>query len=404
MRWLIIEDSLENLNGHWYAHIRGFHQELPRLGDELVLLCSRRAEPYILKNLDARPVLPESLPLRTSRVGTAKRTWKTLDYVLKSCSAISRQAGSTSAFDWIFVPDVTLYHLLVWVCLIKTVLRYKRPRILLLFLGLPVQQKAGEGAVINGSTTSKTFRRLLRLIASDVAAQKVILGVESQTMKEAGETAFGVPFVYIPQNIPHSCEVLPILQPAGSGYITMACYGPARHEKGSDILVAAIKLYLERFPDSPTCFVFQWMEDFDAPKGVPARIPDMLFNHPRVEIIRQLLPPDLMIRHLAATQVLLLPYRESSYGLRGSRVVVEAMVHGLPMITTEGTTLHRQMQEHGAGLVCKDGDAESLAAGIREMELRYAEFKKKACERQPAAVDHFSIQTCREMLLTQCLS
>ena len=246
------------------------------------------------------------------------------------------------------------------------------------------------------------MRRLLRILAPEIGGQKVVLGVETQTMKNGAEAAFSLPFGYFPQCVAHIIAQPPsvISNPHATTPITMACYGPARHEKGSDILVAAVNKYLVRFPDSRARFVFQWMEDFKTPDGSTASVPKELRNHQRVEIISSFFTSGEYAQHLARTQVLLLPYRKSSYGLRGSRVVVEAMVNALPMITTEGTTLHEQMQEHGAGLACQDGDVDSLVAAMREMESRYSEFQKQALEKQPSACEHHSIRTFRELLLS----
>ena len=90
MRWLIIEDALESLKGHWYEHLQGFHQELPRLGDELILLCSRRAEPFIIEHLGALAILPESLPLRQSKAGKAQPLPKAFSYFINSYRVLVR--------------------------------------------------------------------------------------------------------------------------------------------------------------------------------------------------------------------------------------------------------------------------------------------------------------------------
>jgi hypothetical protein len=66
MRWLIIEDSLESRQGHWFGYLEGFHRELPRLGDEVTLLVSRRAEPFIQKRLGPFPRQQTSVFFRMS--------------------------------------------------------------------------------------------------------------------------------------------------------------------------------------------------------------------------------------------------------------------------------------------------------------------------------------------------
>jgi glycosyltransferase involved in cell wall biosynthesis len=400
MRWLIIEDSLESLKGHWYENLQGFHQELPRVGDQLIILCSRRAEPFILENLGAQAILPESQPLRQSKAGKVQRAIKAFGYFIKSYYVLAGYLRKKSNFDLIYVSDVTLYQLVVWVCLIKTVLRRKKTRVLLFFLGLPVHLNGGH-AILNGSFTARVMQHLLRVLAPEIVAQKVLLGVEAQAVKSGAESALGLQFIYFPQCVP---SMLHLRSPTPNLLeitpITMACYGPARYEKGSDILVAAIKKYLERFPGNRVRFIVQWKEDFEKPNGSTVRLPEELRSHTRVEVISRFIPAGEYAEHLARTDVLLLPYRRSSYVLRGSRVVVEAMVNALPMITTEGTTLHEQMQHFGSGLTCIDGDVDSLVTAMREMELRYYDFQKLARERQPSASEHYSLRTFRDLLLS----
>jgi glycosyltransferase involved in cell wall biosynthesis len=96
---------------------------------------------------------------------------------------------------------------------------------------------------------------------------------------------------------------------------------------------------------------------------------------------------------------MLLPYRVSSYGLRGSRVVIEAMVNGIPVVATNGTTLAAQAAEFGAVLGCEDGSAESLCAAIATAERNYPELRTRAVEQMLRAREHFSVKTFRNLIL-----
>jgi glycosyltransferase involved in cell wall biosynthesis len=178
----------------------------------------------------------------------------------------------------------------------------------------------------------------------------------------------------------------------------MACYGPARHEKGSDLLVRGIVRYLEKHPEGETRFVLQWLEDFVGADGETVSLPDSLKKHPRVEIVDRFFAEGEYADRLAATQILLLPYRGSSYGLRVSRVVIEALVNGIPVVATRGTTLARQAQEHGVALHCEDEDVESLVAAIEEMEHHCEGGTVAASGRKALAQEHFSVSHFRQLL------
>ena len=61
MKWLIVEDALRNRKGHWLEYVSTFVRGLKELGDEVTVLCDRKAEGVILEQTGARPVLPESI-------------------------------------------------------------------------------------------------------------------------------------------------------------------------------------------------------------------------------------------------------------------------------------------------------------------------------------------------------
>ena len=443
MLWLIIEDSLESRRGHWFEYLEDFCRELPKLGDEVTLLVSRRAEPFIQSQLGGRPVLPESAYGKMSDGAPAWRRYMRIPvHAWRTFWAVRRYLRTAPKPDVIFVPTVIVHHLLAWTALVKLKLKRGNSRVLLFFPGLPIR-KRNDVAALDGSPTSKLMRQLLRRLEPEIRTGKVILGVETQAMKQAAERVFGVSFTYFPHTVEiPNAETLPpspcsgatrkpemlkaesgkqkieiqerkaeiakskIVSPSAfslqpSALLTMACYGPARHEKGSDLLAAAILKHLERFPGSRVRFVLQWLKDFPLPSGATAQLPAALRQHSRVEIVDRYFAEGEYAQRLAGTQVLLLPYRCSSYALRVSRVVIEAMVHGLPVVATRGTTLAEQAEQFGAAVLCEDENVESLVATMETVERDYEALAAKASERQEAARAHFSVTHFREVLTVQ---
>jgi glycosyltransferase involved in cell wall biosynthesis len=118
-----------------------------------------------------------------------------------------------------------------------------------------------------------------------------------------------------------------------------------------------------------------------------------------VKLIRDYFDDREYARWFAQTDVLLLPYRRSSYGLRISRVLVEAMVHGKPVVVTRGTTLAEQADQFGAAAMCEDGNAESLVAAIDRVVNEIDQFKERAEARKAAARAHFSVREFRQLLV-----
>jgi glycosyltransferase involved in cell wall biosynthesis len=206
--------------------------------------------------------------------------------------------------------------------------------------------------------------------------------------------------------------------------IVFGCYGAARWEKGSDIFQEAIKLILKNEVPSGKCqvasgksqiqpvtsyqllvtaavrplrFVIQWVEAFRDGEGNLVSIDPWLKSHPQVEVIGRFFEEDEYERRLAETDVMVLPYR-SPYRLRVSRVVIEAMMNGMPVIATRGTTLFEQAEEYGVVVGCEDGDAESLAEAILEVAENFEMMRVSAREKADAAAQSFSVGFFRDLL------
>lgn len=396
MNWLIAEDALKNKQGHWGEYVSTFREGLTRLGDTVQVLCDHQAEPWLVENFDAKPVLPASI---WHRVSDGAPKWKRLLRIpLHGWQTYLRMAAwckEHSASGVIFVPTVLVHHLLGWWALIGGPLRRCKVKVLLFFPNTPVRlDPEGGRGYLPKEPTARLFGFLIRKLAGAVRDGRVVLGAETEPMKRALEEATGVPFVYLPHPVPSFAVNNHSPRP-----LTMAVYGPARHEKGSDILQLAIEKHFQAFPKSLTRFVIQWLDDFKDDEGRSIRKCPALLADSRVEFVTSYFEAGEYARRLGQTDVLLLPYRRSSYDLRVSRVVIEAMVHGIPVIATRGTTLEDQANAHGVCLSCEDGGAESLAEAIRTVELDYARLREVALEKRISALGHYSVSGFRDLLM-----
>lgn len=397
MRWLIAEDSLESQKGHWFESMRTFRDGLVALGDDVSLLVSKKAAPFIVDQLNSRPVLPASIWHRMSDdAGFLRRYFRVPWHAFQTWWAVRGELRTDCHYDIIFVPTVSVHHLLGWVWLIKGLLRNNRARVLLYFLSTPIRVRADGHPEWVKSPTTKLMARLLSSMRDEIERGKVIIGVETISLREAFSQVAGIPVAYLPQ------PVAPFARPGieKKGDLIFGSYGPARYEKGSDVLTAAIEAFFRSDPDSHSKFAVQWMQDFSLPDGRIFGIPPGLTQNPQVEVIHHFFRDGEYAQRLEQTDVAVLPYRLSSYGLRGSRVLIEAMVHGIPVIVTRGTTLATQAQQFGAAVLCEDGDTESLVGAIREMERNYDALRSLAQSNVQNTREHFSVRKFREALLS----
>ena len=421
MRWWIFEDALRDRKGHWSEYLQTFRRGLECEGDEVCIFVDRECELALAETLGAEPVLPKSIWARMSDGAPKWRrllripahglaTHRTVSRLVTRNSVgrrgdLSAQApvlATTDLPDVIFVPTVLVHHLAGWVLLIKWKLRDFPGRIVLFFPNAPVYLDNDGSARIPSDPTAKLFLFCIRALRNEVAGGKVVLGAETEPMTKALTQATGVRFTYLP----HPVE-LSGMQPtaprdassATSGRpIVFGCYGAARYEKGSDVLQRAIALVLKKRPDMPARFVFQWMEDFADENGRVVRLDPEVATHPKVQVIREHFKEGGYERQLAATDVMLLPYR-NPYRLRVSRVVIEGMILGIPLVVTRGTTLWDQASRYGCAKACDEDSAESVAEAILALLDEYEEASRRAKDCRAEALRHFSVAEFRRRLL-----
>jgi glycosyltransferase involved in cell wall biosynthesis len=396
MRWLIVEDALQDRTGHWFESIRTFQNGLAALGDDVRLLVSKKAESFIVDQLNARPVLPASIWHRMSNnAGVLARYFRLPWHAVQTWWAVRGELRTDCHYDIIFVPTVSVHHLLGWVLLIKGLPRNNRARVLLYFLSTPIRVQADGHPEWVKSPTTKLMARLLSSMRDEIERGKVIIGVETIPLRDAFSRVAGIQVQYLPQPVAVFAKGVR----KKNEKLLFGCYGPARYEKGSDVVVAAIEAFLRKHPDSHAKFAVQWLEDFSLPDGRIFGISPALKQNPKVEIIHHFFRDGEYAQRLEQTDVAVLPYRLSSYGLRGSRVLIEAMVHGIPVVVTSGTTLAKQAEEFGAAALCEDEDIESLVIAIRQMEQNYGVLWSLAQAKMQAAREHFSVREFREAVL-----
>ncbi len=224
----------------------------------------------------------------------------------------------------------------------------------------------------------------VRWIRGEVLQGKVVLAAETAEFRVALAEASGLPFVYLPQPVPAQKDNF-VQDVSGKEQPLFACYGPARHEKGSDLLQEAIKCFLARNPQAKLEFVIHWTSPFTDAKRREICPDQDLERDPRVTFLKQHLTTRKYLDWLSRTDLMLLPYRASSYDLRGSRVAVEAMVDGIPMVITGGTAAAKQASSYGAAVFCNDDDVEDLVRAIAAAAENLPALTKTAATRMQDA-------------------
>jgi glycosyltransferase involved in cell wall biosynthesis len=394
MNWLIIEDALKDQSGHWLEFVTTFRDGLTELGDKVTILGPADATADTIKATRMKTVLPLS-SWRMER--TAQSAWKraksSAGWVIRSIRSIRKEVKQGDA-DIVFVPTVGIPHLVVWYLLIKFLLP-QQTHILLYFMASPVKQNSTGGYEMIGMS-GRIFFFLLKRLAGESRAGNLILATEAHPLSDALASLSGAAFHTLPQ--PVNRMFPPEASTVSPSSIVVGSYGPARHEKGADILIAAIEQYLASTSRDDIVFAVQWLQDFQTPEGEWVRISEALKQDRRFFQIDHLFAPGEYAGWLAKSSLALLPYGKE-YALRGSRVIIEAMIHGIPIVVAKGTTLENHGLEFGAAVCCCQNSVDDLTKAIQSSIDDLTKLQEAAGRRAITATEYFSVRNFRNLLI-----
>lgn len=388
-RLLVVEEALKDRVGHWFEYVKSVAEICAGEGVEVMIGAHSRIDPGTAAEIDARPLFTRTNwdgvyahPRAWRRyLGIARHNW----LVFRTMNRFVREHGP---FDCLFAPTVVIHHVWGW-RLLLLVQRRRIGRMVLLF-------RNNAGAYAPGSSTPMfkrsaiVFRWALRSFAGELARGRAAFATDSSRLAREYELLCGIaPEVY------PSPRVAPFLETGADKSedepLVFSCLGPARFEKGIDLLQQAIAPFLSDWSGRPVHFVIQWNQPILNADGT-TYAPDLqLLADPRVTFIATPLDSAGYDRAVAETDCMLLPYRRESYFARISGVAVEAATAGIPMIYTEDTWTADFAEASGAGIAITDGDVTALVEAMREMARNYGQYRGLARARSKAAQqDHSS--------------
>jgi glycosyltransferase involved in cell wall biosynthesis len=399
MNWLIIEDALRDRHGHWLEFVQCFNKGLSELGDSVRVLGPKDASSDLCSVIDLEPVLPESLwrGRKKHGMGRGARSVSRLHWICASIWAIGKAVRSaTSKPDVVFVPTVGIPHLFVWLVLLKTALRSFPGTVLLYFMSTPVQYCPDSRRNVYIGLGGRFFFLCLGLLSHESRTRRLVLATETQALSGALADLSGACFHTLPQPVLPFANIHEPRHQRASGAVLVGSYGPARYEKGSDLLLAAMNDVLAKREDVQ--FAIQWIEPFPDREGLLVQVPKELRDHPRVTIIDHLFGPGEYAEWLNRTDIMVLPYRHD-YTLRGSRVVVEALVHGIPVIATAGSTMAEHSGIYGRPRTFTCESVASMVDAITSAVAGVSELQAEASNHVRRYQAFFSVSAFRSSIL-----
>jgi glycosyltransferase involved in cell wall biosynthesis len=372
MKITILEEALETGHGHWPSYIGGMARDWRSEGHTVNILAHRHASPDLLALLAADPVFRRSC-------WTDKRshgTWGGLIHNLLFYQDALPRLNQAEPPDWVLSLTTRTHHLLALAALAHRTPR--STRFLLLFVH-GFGQFQGEGQPIRFPITPSThFAHLcFRLLTPSVRAGRVHLAAETAAMRDELAHFTGLPVQLFPHPVPPA-PVIPKTLPKSPEIFTVCSPGFARHEKGSDLLLATIPTLLSGPWANRLHFILQWPNPFRLPNGSWCSPSEDLRQDGRIEFLDHALDEKAYNQLLARCHFLVLPYRLQSYHNRMSRVAIEGAVRGIPLLFTRGCSLSELPLKQEAKVVFENEDTQSLMSGIYNMLENWTQRKAAA--------------------------
>lgn len=383
-RMLVVEEALKTESGHWFEYVRSVC-ELNRLaGAETVVVIHRDASPQVVAALDAHALFPwtnwdniyfHPKPWRRY-LGIARHNWR----LYRLMRQFVRAHGP---FDVVFAPTVVIYHVIGWRMLMAAQARRIGTMVLLFRNNAGSYPSGSKVPVFKRSTdilkwALRSFRPLIARRRVRLVTDSAKLAFEYRHLCSIAPEVLPSPRIASPPALGEDAR-------ASDAPVVFGCLGPARFEKGIDVMQDAIARYYTAHPGGAARFVIQWNEPIVDAEGRPYLPDPAIVADPRVTIIDRPMTSADYDAAIAATDCMLLPYQRSSYFARISGVAVEAVTAGIPVIYTRDTWCEDLVREVGAGIGVDDGDTAGFADAIAEMVAHYTDLRALARARAELA-------------------
>lgn len=363
-RLLIVEEALKTHVAHWYEYDKAVCDIHRALDVETTVAAHTDVAAEIRDTLPAEPVFAHT---NWDNIYAHPATWRRYlgigHHNLRVYRTMDRFLRAHGLFDCVFVPTVVIHHVIAWRFLLAQHLGRSFRRLVLLFRN-NVGSYAENISTPKFKRNSIVWRHVLRSFAPYVESGAICLATDSERLATEYELVGGPrPVVF-----PSPRIALPPRQGAASrtsrGPYTFGCLGPARFEKGIDLLQGAMIRFLAANPLTDVRFIIQWNQDIVNPDGSVYRPDPVLEADRRVVFLGDRIDSERYENLLADIDCMVLPYRRESYFARISGVAVEAVTGGIPVIYTEDTWMEDLVRGVGAGIGVRGGDVDSLVAAV----------------------------------------
>lgn len=396
MKVLIIEEALHTLHGHWFQYVGDIFDGGRDAGHEITVAVHRDAVPEIRKRFACLPILAESV----FGAEAHGRGLKSLRRMVRRNFTLFRELHdhfkSGSQYEIVIATTPRVDHLYAYL-LLNLLWGRKAFRQLVLIFVESVGTYSADFKTLRFRKKSLLLKWGMQLTKKIPPHETIVLATESKGLARQFKEFSGIDFVLLP----HVTEWRdpPSSRSTKSGSIVLGAYGFTRYDKGTDVLQQAL-LNMSATGMPVGChFLIQWTSDFNLPDGQRMKINPTLAKRPDIEYLGAFDSESEFRERMAATDIMILPYRKEFYFDKLSRVAIDAAEAGMPMVYPLGTWLESFVSQYGAGVSFVPEDPNSLAAALLVAMRDFPTLKAIAEERAPEARHAFSSKRFFEILI-----
>jgi len=396
---VIPEEALQSGSGHWPLYIGDIAAGFREAGHHVDVLAHRQADPGLLAELNATPWFSRNCWVDASRQGGLGGMRHALRYAREISAWLRLHPDSR----WVCALTMRLQHLVAFSWLCRRPFHRGHRRYLLLFVqGFGNYQGQGLPVAFPPSVSTRLARWCFRRLAPAVRSGRVVLAAETRAMQAELETFSQLPVQLFPHPVSlHPAVAVPSTRTPepNSPTVTITCPGFARYEKGNDLLQAACRQLFAEEPQLDLQVISQWPQPFSLPDGSVDRPDPELIADGRFQLINESLNRQAYAELLKRSQLIVLPYRRSSYHNRVSRVAIEAALHGIPLVYMSGTWCEEVVEFTGAGVSIQSETPEAVCAALRLALTQLEDLTRKARNNAELVEENYSAARFRQLLL-----
>jgi len=382
-RLLIVEEALRDYVGHWFEYVKSVTEINEAAGVEVTVAAHQDIDNELAQRIHAHGVFAQTnwdgiynKPQAWRRyVGIAQHNWRVY-------RAMSRFLEDTGPYDCVFVPTVVIHHIGAWRLLAAREVGHSIKRLVLFFRNNVAHYEV-DSSEPRYARTGIVWRHLLQGFEPKIRDGSVCFATDSERLAREYEVLAGIRPAVFPS--PRISDFQCIAQRAPGAPFVFGCLGPARFEKGIDLLQTAAKRFLTLRPNADVRFLIQWNQSILNEDGSIYQPDPEFVSDRRVRIITEPLDSAAYDGQMRATDCMVLPYRRASYFARISGVAVEAVTAGIPVIYTEDSWMADLVESVGAGVAIRDGNIDSLVAAISRVFDERDLFRQRARDATSAA-------------------